>query len=125
MDPITTIIVAAITNLSKDVIKDSYDALKSGFRKKFGEGSDLVDAIDQLEKKPESAARKATVQEEVENVNVNEDPDILQLAQNLRDKIREQLGGQEIINQSQVNTVQNVTVGRDFEFKPIQEEKRN
>jgi predicted nuclease with TOPRIM domain len=125
MDPITTIIVAAITSLNKDVIKDSYDALKAGFKKKFGERSDLVDAIDKLEKKPESDARKATVQEEVENSNVNEDPDILRLAQDLRDKIREQTGGQEVINQIQINKVQGVTVGHDFEFKPIQEGKKS
>lgn len=41
MDPITTAIVAALANLSKDVIKDSYNALKSALKKKFGSESDL------------------------------------------------------------------------------------
>ena len=42
MDPIiTTAIVAALANLSKDVIKDSYNALKTGLKKKFSEKSDL------------------------------------------------------------------------------------
>ena len=84
MDPIiTTAIVAALANLSKDVIKDSYDALKAGLKKKFGEKSDLVVAVDNLEKKPDSEARKATVQEEVEIAKVNDDPEILKLAQEL------------------------------------------
>lgn len=34
------------------------------FKEKFGDKSDLVDAVEQLEKKPDSEARKATVQEE-------------------------------------------------------------
>ena len=126
MDPIiTTAIVAALTNLSKDVVKDSYDALKAGLKKKFGEESDLVDAVDKLEKKPDSEARKATVQEEVEIAQVNDDPEILKLAQNLLDKIKEQPGGQEIINQTQTNTVSDVNVGGNFEFKPVQKGKKS
>lgn len=126
MDPIiTTAIVAALANLSKDAIKDSYVALKAALKKKFGETSDVVDAVDKLEKKPDSEARKATVQEEVEIAKVNEDPEILKLAQDLLDKIKEQPGGQEIINQTQTNTVSGVTVGGNFEFKPVQEGKKS
>jgi|SRR4028119_100384 hypothetical protein len=122
---ITTAIVAALTNLSKDVIKDSYEALKAGLKKKFGEESDIVDAVEKLEKKPDSEARKATVQEEVEIAQVNDDPEILKLAQNLLDKIKEQPGGQEIINQTQTNTVSDVNVGGNFEFKPVQKGKKS
>ena len=35
MDQITTAIVAALAGLSKDAIKDSYNALKSALKKKF------------------------------------------------------------------------------------------
>lgn len=125
MDPITTAIVAALANLSKDAIKDGYVALKGALKKKVGETSDLVDAVDKLEKKPDSEARKATVQEEVESAKVNDDPDILKLVQDLLDKIKEQPGGQEIINQTQTNTVSGVKVGGNFEFKPVQEGKKN
>ena len=126
MDPIiTTAIVAALANLSKDAIKDSYVALKAALKKKFGETSDVVDAVDKLEKKPASEARKATVQEEVEIAKVNDDPEILKLAQELLDKIKEQPGGQEIINQTQTNTVSGVNVGGNFEFKPVQEGKKS
>jgi hypothetical protein len=125
MDPITTAIVAALANLSQDACKDGYVALKDALKKKFGDKSDLVDAVDKLEKKPDSEARKATVQEEVEIAKVNDDPDILNLVQDLLDKIKQQPGGREIINQTQTNTVSGVNVGGDFNFAPVQEGKKN
>ncbi|MBS9394962.1 MAG: hypothetical protein HEQ29_18140 [Dolichospermum sp. LBC05a] len=124
MDPITTAVVAALANLSKDVIKDSYGALKDGLKKKLGNNSDLMDAIDKLEKNPDSEGRKATLQEEVQTAKVSDDRDILKLVQDLLDKISEQPGGKEIIKQTQTNTVTNVTVGGNFEFKPVQEGKK-
>ena len=125
MDPITTAIVAALANLSKDAIKDSYGALKLALKKKIGSESDLVDAIDNLEKKPDSEGRKISVQEEVEMAKVNDDPDIIRFAQDLLNKIKEQPDGKQIISQTQTNLVSGVTVGRDFEFKPVQEGGRN
>ncbi|MEO0013293.1 MAG: hypothetical protein RLZZ535_1682 [Cyanobacteriota bacterium] len=118
MDPITTAIVVALAN---DACKDCYVTLKDALKKKFGHKSDLVDAVDKLEKKPDSEARKATLQEEVEISKVNDDPDIRKLVQDLLDKIKEQPGGQEIINQTQTNTVSGVNVGGNFEFKPVQD----
>ena len=126
MDPIiTTAIVAALANLSKDVIKDSYGALKAGLKKKFGEESDLIEAVDKLEKKPDSEARKSMVQEEVDIAKANNDPEILKLAQDLLNKIKEQPGGQESINQTQTNMVSDVNVGGNFEFKPVQTGKES
>lgn len=125
MDPITTAIVTSLaTNLGKDVIKDGYSALKAAIKKKFGAESDLVEAVNKLEKSPEREDRKATVKTEVEIAKVNDDLGIIQLAQDLLDKIKEQPGGQEIINQNQTNTVSNVTVGQNFNFAPVQESKK-
>ncbi|MDJ0601694.1 MAG: hypothetical protein QNJ37_22970 [Crocosphaera sp.] len=64
------------------------------------------------------------LQEEIETAKVNDDPELVSLAQELLEKIKEQPGGQQIINQTQTNTVSNVTVGRDFEFKPTQESSK-
>lgn len=111
MDPITTAIVAGVANLSKDVIKDAYNALKTALKKKFGEKSDLVNAVDGLEKKPDSEGRKATLVEEVEIAKVNDDTDILQLAQGLLAQIKEQPGGQQIINQTISNVKYAATSG--------------
>ncbi|MDJ0599285.1 MAG: hypothetical protein QNJ37_10645 [Crocosphaera sp.] len=90
MDPITTAIVAGLAGVGKDAIKDSYNALKSALKKKFGETSDLVEAVDKLEKKPDSEGRKATLQEEVQAANAHEDTEIIQLAQALLEKLKEQ-----------------------------------
>ncbi len=122
MDPITAAIVAALANLSKDAIKDCYGGLKGVLQKKFDGQSDLVDAIEKLEKKPDSEARKATVQEEVEIAKINDDPEIMSLVQDLLDKIKEQPGGEQIVNQTQTNTVSGIgSIGGNFSFSPVQE----
>ncbi len=122
MDPITTAIVAALANLSKDAIKEGYGALKAALKKKFGDESELVDAVNKLEKKPDSEARKAIVQEELESAKVNDDPEILKLAQDLDNKLKEMTGGQSVITQTQTNTVSGVgSIGGNFNFAPVQE----
>ena len=90
MDPITTAIIEALADLSKDAVKHGYNALKSTLKKKFGQDSDLVDAVDKLEKNSYSKGRKATLQEEIEAVNAHQDPEIIRLAQALLDEIQEQ-----------------------------------
>ena len=66
MDPIATEIVPALANLSKNAIKDGYNALKNTLKRKFGSESDLVDSVDKLEKKPDFEGRQAMRQEEIE-----------------------------------------------------------
>jgi hypothetical protein len=112
MDPITTAIVSALaSDLTKAAIKNSYNALKNALKKKFSSESDLVDAVDKLEKKPNSEGRKATLQEEVNNAKINDDPEILQLAQDLLDQLKEQPGGQQVITQTISNVKYAATSG--------------
>jgi hypothetical protein len=129
MELILAALIAGATAAAKDTagvaVKDAYNSLKELIKNKFGDKTDLVDAVDKLEKKPDSEARKATVKEEVETAKVNDDPEILKLAQDLLDKVKEQPDGQEIINQTQTNTVNGVNVGGNFEFKPVQEGKKS
>jgi hypothetical protein len=49
----------------------------------------------------------------------------VKLAQDFLNQLKEQPGGQNIINQIQNNTVSGVTVGGNFEFKPVQEGKKS
>jgi len=100
MDTITTAILAAIGNLSQDAIKDSYKALKYALRKNFGEKSDLTDAVEKLEKQPDSKARKALLAEEVEAAQANDDPEVLDLAQKLLEQLHDLPGGQQSIRQT-------------------------
>ena len=106
MDPITTAILAAVAAVSSNAIKDSYSVLKALLKKKFGEESDLVEAVNKLEAKPQSKGRQATVQEEIEAVKANDDLEIVQLAQSLLEKLQEHPEGQQVITQ----TISNVKV---------------
>ncbi|MEB3121599.1 MAG: hypothetical protein VKL41_10310 [Snowella sp.] len=131
LDPVSLILAAlaaGATAAAQDTagvaVKDAYEGLKKLIKQKFGDKTDLVDAVDKLEKKPDSEARKATVKEEIETAKIDGDSEILKLAQDLLDKAKGEPGGQEIINQTQTNTVSGVTVGGNFEFKPVQEGKK-
>lgn len=121
MDLITTAIITALANLSKDVIKDSYNILKDTLKSKFGSSSDVIDAVERLEKKPDSKGRRDTLQEEIENAKVYDYDEIVQLAQSLLDKLQDESSEKQIIDQNQINTASDNTVGGDFNFSPIQE----
>ena len=103
MEPITTAIVAALANLSKDIIKDGYYALKAALKEKFGSEGDLIDAVEKLEKKPDSEGRKATLQEEIVKAKANDDSEIIQLAQELLEKLNKQPGAKQVITQTLTN----------------------
>lgn len=112
MDPITSAIVQALAiALGNNVIKDGYEALKAALKKKFCEDSDVLDAVNKLEKKPDSEARKAALQEEVETAKVNDDPEIVKFAQELLSKLKEQPGGQQVITQNISNVKYAATSG--------------
>ncbi len=91
MDPITAAIVAAVsagaisglTEASKTAIADAYNKLKALLTKKFGGESDVVHAVNEVEAKPDSAGRKATLQEEVTTAKADQDQEVLQVAQAL------------------------------------------
>jgi hypothetical protein len=103
MDTITTAIVGALANLSKVAIKDSYEGLKAALKKKFGSNSDLVDAVNEIEKKPNSEGRKTTLKEEIEYAKANDYPELLQLAQHLLELLKYLPGGQQVITQTVSN----------------------
>lgn len=79
-------------------LKTGYEALKTALKKKFGEKSDLVEAVNKLEEKPASEGRKATVKEEVEAAKANDEPEIVRLAHDLLNNLKEQPSGQQVID---------------------------
>jgi hypothetical protein len=106
MDPITTAITTAVlTDLSKDTIKGSYKAFKEALKKRFGAEGDLVDAVDKLEKKPDSEDCKAVVQKEVSIAKANDDSELIRLAQDLLDELK----AQTVINQN-ISNSKNVAI---------------
>lgn len=114
MDPITLAITTALGNLGQSVIKDAYDALKAALQKKFGADSDLVDAVDKFEQKPESKARETLLQEEVDTTKAMEDTELIQLAESLIEKIKELPDEPVKIKQKvEINGNRNIVAGRD------------
>jgi hypothetical protein len=104
VDPITfTAIVAALsagvaTGVGKVVesaVVDAYQGLKATLRRRFGDDSDVVEAVDKLEQKPDSEARKALLQEEVEAAGVDRDPEVRKAAQDLLDRVEAQPNGEQ------------------------------
>ncbi len=101
MDPITTAIVAALaagavgglTETSKTAITDAYNKLKDLLTKKFGVKSNVVQAVNQLEARPESAGRKETLQEEMTVVNAEQDDELLAAARHVLTLVQPQQAG--------------------------------
>jgi hypothetical protein len=96
MDPVTTAIIAAVEagansaagDLAKKALVDCYDGLKALIKKKFGSDSDVAEAVDKLEKKPDAAGRRQTVGDELQAVNAGTDPELLAAAQALLDQLK-------------------------------------
>lgn len=98
MDPVTMAILAGIasgaarsgTDAGIKVIGKAYEGLKAAIEKKFGLDSDLADAVEKLEKKPDSPGRRATLEEEVKEAGADKDSDILAAAQGLLEQMQAQ-----------------------------------
>ena len=96
MDPITATIVAAVsagaigglTEVGKTALTDAYGKLKALLIKKFGQESDVVQAVEQVEAKPASEARKAALAEEVAAVKADQDSELLQIAHVLQQALQ-------------------------------------
>src|SRR5829696_1390960 len=104
MDPITfTAIVAALSagvatgagKVVESAVVDAYQGLKAALRRKFGDDSGVVEAVDKLEQKPDSETRKALLQEEVEAAGVDRDPEVRKAAQDLLDRVEAQPSGEQ------------------------------
>lgn len=96
MDPISLAIVAAVAaglakgagDVGQSVIVDGYRQLKSLLARRFGGHSQVVQAVDAVESRPESAARRGVLTEEIANSGADRDPEIVDLAQDLLDRIQ-------------------------------------
>jgi hypothetical protein len=106
MEPITfTAIVAALSagiatgvgKVGESALVDAYQGLKAALKRKLGDQSEVVEAVDMLEKRPDSEGRQVTLKEEVERANVDQDPDVKQAAQELLERLKAQPGGEQHI----------------------------
>src|SRR5262249_7549654 len=85
MDPITATLLTAliagaaagVTGVATQAITDAYNGLKALVIAKFGGKSDVESAIQQVDKKPDSAGRQGVLKEELEGA-VKSDPSAAQ-----------------------------------------------
>ena len=113
MDPVTLTIITALGNLAQAAIQDSYTAFKAALQKKYGIKSELLEAVDKLEQKPDSKARQSVLQEEVANAKADQDSDLLQTAKVLLEKIKETPGANiEILQEIKIKGDRNIVTGQ-------------
>jgi disulfide oxidoreductase YuzD len=95
MDPISLIIaalgagaIAAAEDTAEKGVKDAYDGLKALIKKKFADKGKEDDSsiVDKHEKKPDSKAVKALLEEELIDVEVDKDSEILKVAEEIMKK---------------------------------------
>ena len=99
-DLIATAILAALAKLAEPAIKDAYDGLKAILARKLGVHNDVLQAIGNLEKKPDSIGRREMLKEEIVGTGAAADAEILAAARSLLENLKKQPGGQEIVQQT-------------------------
>lgn len=107
MDPVTTAFIAAVAagaaggvgKVAEEAIVDGYNALKAALRRKFGAESEVAEAVEKVEAKPESAGRRETLKEEVAAAGADQDPELRQAAEGLLERLKAQPGGAESVQQ--------------------------
>lgn len=112
MDPITVILAALVAGTAKaagDAAPDAYKGLKALIQKKFAGKPEAEMALTQHEKKPE--VWKEPLKEALVETGADNDEEILKAAQELLNQVKEQPGGQQIINQTISNVKYAATSG--------------
>lgn len=105
MDPVTTAVLAAIEagansaagDVAKKALVDCYDGLKALLKKKFGGESEVAQAVDKLEDKPDAKGRRLTVEEEMTAVKAGADPELLMAAQALLNQLKAMPGAKQSV----------------------------
>jgi hypothetical protein len=86
-------LVAGAAASAKDVaaqaVKDGYAGLKALIVRKFGSKGDVQNAVEQMERKPESEARQDMVKEELQTAGADKDEDVLKQAQALIELLKQ------------------------------------
>lgn len=94
MDPITLIVSALVAGavatgkeVTAQAVKDSYVALKALIGRTFAGRLDLVDAVDKVAARPDSAARQGVLKEELQAAQADQAHDLLVAARQLLDLV--------------------------------------
>jgi hypothetical protein len=96
MDPITLVVAAFVAGLSSGVtetakvaVMDTYKAFKERLTIKTVVSEDAKDALEKVEREPQSKARQDFLKEELAKLDVDEDQQLVKMAQTLLEQIEE------------------------------------
>ena len=112
MDPLTAVIIAAAVTgfttgttqvVAERLFDGTYSKLKKLIHNKFGKDSDLADAVDKLEKDPNSKPRQGLVEEEVGKAGAAEDKELLAAAKALKDALESTAEGKDAISKYHIS----------------------
>ena len=105
MDTISAAIISGLVagvatdtaKIGKKAAVAAYENLKTALRKKFGDNSDVVEAVERLEKKPDSEGQKAVMAEEIKAAKVHEDEELITAAKKLLAELEKIPTGQQAV----------------------------
>ncbi|MCC5607198.1 hypothetical protein LC612_10455 [Nostoc sp. CHAB 5834] len=116
MDPISLIIaalgagaIAAAKDTAGTAVKDAYQGLKTLIKKKFESEPKAQMVLEEHETDPETY--NAPLKKKLAEAGADKDQEIIKLAENLLNQVKEQPGGQQIISQNISNVKYAATSG--------------
>ena len=116
---ILTAIVAAVAKLEVQAVRFSYEKLKTKIEEKVGQESEVKKALDELEKKPTSAARVAVLKEEIQSKALENDAQMAILAKELLEVINEQQPGDEMTVNQEMSGRSDLTLKKETLEQPV------
>ncbi len=124
MDPITfTAIVAALGIIAEgagravgqNLATDAYEKLKTTLlKRKFGDHSEVVKAVDTVEEDPKSDWRQGMLKEKLERAGADQDPEVRKAAQDLLDQLKAQPDGEQHVQYARGNYIAQADRGSAF-----------
>lgn len=103
MDPVAGAIIAAVagglvSGTAEGLAGQAYQSLTAAIRRKKGEDSDLVEAVEKLEQRPESAGWQEEVAAQAQATDAARDPELLALAERLIVALEDTQAGQQALS---------------------------
>lgn len=97
MDPLTIIVsavaagaAASVKDVVAQAVMDGYASLKALIVRKFGQKADVGNALEGVEKRPDSEARQAVLKEELETAGAGQDAEVIRQAGALLELLKQQ-----------------------------------
>jgi hypothetical protein len=96
MEILVTAILGALAKLSDSAVQDAYRGLKALIARKFGS---VAEAIESLERKPDSDSRRKVLEEELHDSAADRDTELLAAAEALLERVQALPDGRRVVQQ--------------------------